>query len=207
MKKLLVVLASVVFATGLFAREAGDTQVTVFGAVGIGLTSGGSKDDAKTGIAVPFSFGAQFGYFINDTFALVVGGAYTRHPLKLVDENDSSVGFKITQSFFDINPGVRSYLSDFFLGAGFTYGIKVGDRVMYAIMDDKEHKLGAWPDSYSKNNATIYLEGGWVIPVSDDMTFDLGLKCNLGLANVMKQGPVQLKAHSFLLTAGLSFLF
>ena len=74
MKKLLVILAGLMFSTGLFAAEAGMSQLTLFGGIGIGFTSGETSiPDAQSGTTYPYSFGLQYGYFISDSLAFVIG--------------------------------------------------------------------------------------------------------------------------------------
>lgn len=208
MKKLLVVLASVVFATGLFAHEAGNTQLSIAGSVGLGFASGEAAFEAQSGVTVPYTVGIQAGYFLSDSIAILFGVGYGAHPVMLVDKDDTDTGLKFTQGFVDLSAGLRGYMSGLFLGAGFTYGIKTGDREMYAVVDGEETKKGDLRDKVCKNNASLYLEAGFAFPVSDDMTFDLGLKLNIGLVNsIEEEGFIELKAHSLDFTLGLSFLF
>jgi len=186
MKKLLVILAGLMFSTGLFAAEAGRVMVTLYGGAGVGFTSGEftAIDDAKSDTTYPYTLGGQIGFFFSDDNALVFGAAYSYSPFKISaeDSNGDKDSFEIYSKFIEFNVGYRGYAESIFWGLGFSYGKKTGDwgghLVLTGLIDDK---FDVSPDDEMKDNISLYLEAGMAIPVAEAVNFDLGVKLNIGL--------------------------
>jgi len=178
------------------------TDLTLFAGGGLGFTSlktfftddGGSikdnKDRLKSDIAFPFSLGVQAGFEVARDINILLGFAYTNQPLtlKLKERGGAPFdGFKTLQSFFDISAGARFSFNRIFAGAGFIYGIhlKPDESLIYTLDGEDLYPLKMPCDAF-KNNFAFYLEGGYQIPLTQEMRLDLGLKANFSLKNTFE---------------------
>ncbi len=229
MKKLLILLSTLVFATGIFAAPAGTSKISLLAGAGLGFPTGDIPKGSKAKEAFAYELGLQYSFFVAEEVSLVLGTTYTKTSLRadkaliagaIIDPMFAGQFFpadsKTSTDFFNISLGGRYHVSLAFFGAGLTYGIKVSDRKSTLELEvpfvGKQTIETTTPSKYTKNNLSVYAEGGVSFELSQSFVLDLGAKFSWGLVNTLDTtgDPAmeqKMKSHTFIISAAVGYLF
>lgn len=258
MKKLLILLSTLVFATGIFAAPAGTSKISLLAGAGLGFPTGDIPKGSKAKEAFAYEVGAQYSYYVAESVSLVLGAGYTKTSLRAdkaqiagavllqdpmmqaflgsMDPGDAAMlsgaiggqsfptNSKTSTDFFIISLGARYHVSLAFFGAGASYGLKLSDRKSTLDMDlsalaadfpgfpSSKTVETTTPSKYSKNNLSIYVEGGVSFDLNPSFVLDLGARFSWGLVNTLDTtgDPAmeqKLKSHTFIISAAVGYLF
>lgn len=218
MKKLLLILASLLLSVNLMAKAVGSTQVSVSGSYLLSYFYDLSYNDAgdpEKKIGSGYNIDLTAKYFFTSNLAFNFGFGYQSQDTVLKDNNMMSSGTveaTYTYQYYQLHVGADYYFTDIvYAGAGLIYGL-AGD--VKTEMQGVKNTLKDGKDGWTiPNKFAVYLELGLDYPITDKIGFLVAVNMEKSFTNASEKESSdyyirkELKLYSYAIKLGVNYSF